>query len=70
MRAHAASASGRTAELQRQRMLGRVETQQPRPVAVQHRARREHLGIKQRPPRQQPMEEPAMPVGPFHHRRD
>ena len=58
------------AELQRQRMLGRIVAQQPRPVAVQHRAGGEHLGIEQRPARQQAMEEPAMPVGPFHHRRD
>src|SRR6202035_2684094 len=59
-----------TAKLQREGMLGRVETQKPRPVAMQHRAGREHLGIKQRAPRQQAMEEPAMPVGPFHHRSD
>ena len=58
------------AELQRHRMLGRVEGQEPRAVAVQHRAGGDHLGIDQRPARQQAMEEPAVPVGPFHHRRD
>ena len=58
-----------TAKLQRHRMLGRIETQQPRPVAMQDRARRQHLGIEQRPARERAMEEPAMPVGPFHHRR-
>ena len=58
------------AELQRQRMLGRIEPQQPRAVAVQHRAGGEHFGIEQCAARQQAMEEPAMPVGPFHHRRN
>ena len=59
-----------TAELQRQGMLGRIETQKPRAVAMQHRARRKHFGIEQRAPRHQAMEEPAMPVSPFHHRSD
>ena len=58
------------AELQRHRMLGRIETQQPCPIAVQHRAGRQHFGVKQRPARQQPMEKPAVPVGPLHHRGD
>ena len=58
------------AELQRDRMLGRIEAEQPRAVAVQHRAGGHHLGVEQRAARQQAMEEPAMPVGPFHHRRD
>ena len=51
-------------------MLGRIERQQPRAVAVQHRAGGDHLGIEQRAAREQPMEEPAVPVGPFHHRRN
>jgi hypothetical protein len=34
------------------------------------RARGQHLGIEKRPARHQPMEEPAMPVSPFHHWRD
>ena len=58
------------AELQRHRMLGRIETDQPRAVAAQHRAGGHHLGIDQRAARQQAMEEPAMPVGPLHHRRN
>jgi hypothetical protein len=37
---------------------------------MQHRAGGDHLGIEQRTPRQQAMEEPAMPVGPIHHRCD
>ena len=48
-------------------MLGRIERQQPRAVAVQHRAGGDHLGIDERPAREQAMEEAAMPVGPFHH---
>jgi hypothetical protein len=37
---------------------------------MQHCAGGEHFGVKQRAARKQPMEEPAMPIGPFHHRRD
>ena len=51
-------------------MLGRIEAQEPRAVAMQHRAGGQHLRIEQRPARQQPMEEPAVPVRPFHHRGD
>ena len=70
-RATAASAARiAAAELQRDRMLGRIEAEQPRAVAAQHRAGGHHLGVEQRAARQQAMEEPAMPVGPFHHRRD
>ena len=58
------------ANLQRQRMLGGIKAQQTRPIAVQHRTGGQHLGIKQRATREQAMEEPAMPVGPFHHRSD
>ena len=58
------------AELESERMLGRIVAQEPRAVAVQHRAGGQHLRIEQRPARQQPMEEPAVPVGPFHHRSD
>src|SRR5262249_54398069 len=58
------------AELQRDRMLGGVVGQKPRAVAMQHRAGGDHLGVDQRAARQQAMEEPAVPVGPFHHRRD
>ena len=58
------------AELQRHRMLERIEAEQARAVAAQHRAGGEHFGIDQRAAREQAMEEPAMPVGPFHHRGD
>ena len=51
-------------------MLGRVIAQEPRPIAVQDSASGEHLRIEQRPARQQPMEKPAVPVGPFHHGGD
>ncbi len=56
------------AELQRHRMLGRVEAQQLLAVAMDHRPGGDHLGIEQRPARQQTVEQPAMPVGPVHHR--
>ena len=69
-RTRASAARIAAAELQRDRMLGRIEAEQPRAVAVQHRAGGHHLGIEQRAARQQAMEEPAMPVGPFHHRRN
>ncbi len=58
------------AELQRHRMLGRIETEQTLAVAAQHRAGRDHLGIKQGPPAQQPQEIAAMTVRALHHRRD
>jgi hypothetical protein len=51
-------------------MFSRIVTQQPGPIAVQHCAGGEHFGVKQRAAREQPMEEPAMAIGPFHHRRD
>jgi len=37
---------------------------------MQHCAGCEHFSVDQGPARQQPMEKPAMPVGPFHHRSD
>jgi hypothetical protein len=60
----------RAAELERHRMLGRIVTKKPRPIAIQHRAGGEHFGIEKGTARQQAMEKPAMPVGPFHHRSD
>jgi len=39
-------------------------------IAVQDSVRRYHLRVEQRPPRQQSMEEPAVPIRPLHHRRD
>ncbi len=58
------------AELERHRMLGRVVGQKPRPVAMEHRAGRDHLGIDERAAREEPMEEPAVAVGPIHHGGD
>ena len=58
------------AELQRHRLLDRIEVEMARDVAVQQRAGRHHLGVEARARRQQAMEVPAMPVGPVHHRRD
>ena len=47
-----------------------VEAEQPLAIAMEHRVGRHHLGVEQRAPRQQAMEEPAMPVRPIHHGRD
>jgi hypothetical protein len=38
-------------------------------VAVQERAGGHHLGVQASALGEQAMEEPAMPVGPVHHRR-
>ena len=59
-----------TAKLQRDRMFGGIKAQQPRAIAVQDRAGSDHFSIDQRAPRQQTMEEPAVPISPFHHRSD
>ena len=58
------------AELQRDRLLERIEAEQPLALPVDHRVGNHHLGVKQRAPRQLAMQEPAMPVRPIHHRRD
>src|SRR5262245_48012211 len=51
-------------------MFGGREGQQTVAVAAQHRLCRHHLRIKARAPRQETVEEPAMPVGPIHHGGD
>jgi hypothetical protein len=51
-------------------MLERIKAEQPAAVAAQHRAGGEHFGVDLRPAREQAMEEPAMPIGPIHHRGD
>ena len=58
------------AQLQRDRMLGRIEVEMARHVAVQQRAGGHHLGVEPRVARDEAQEEPAVPVGPVHHRRD
>ena len=58
------------AELQGDRMLRRIEAQQPRARAMQDRPGRDHLGIQQRAPRDQPQEIAAVPIRPVHHRCD
>ncbi len=58
------------AQLQRDRMLGRIEVEMPRDVAVQQRAGRDHLGVEPRVPRDEAQEVPAVPVGPVEHRGD
>jgi len=58
------------AELQRHRLLDRIEAEQPLEVAVQHGAGGDHLGVEPRPAGQVPVEDAAVSVGPVHHRRD
>ena len=58
------------AELQGDGVLGRIEAQQTLPVAMQDRRAGDHLGVEQGAPRQHPVEGPAVPVGPVHHRGD
>ncbi len=58
------------AKLQRHGMFRPVETQQPRPVAIQHRIGRHHFGIQPRVARQQAQKVPVKPVRPVHHRRN
>lgn len=57
------------AELERDRMLDIVETDQPLPVTADHSLRRHHLGIEPGAARHQAMDDPAMPISPVHHRR-
>src|SRR5262249_16019562 len=57
-------------KLKRDRLLLRIETEQPRAVAMKHGAGRHHLGIEQRMAREQTVEEPEVAVRPFHHRRN
>src|SRR5262249_3515437 len=49
-------------------MLGIVTCHEPRARSVQHGACGDHLGVNERTPAEQAVEEPAMPVRPFHHR--
>jgi hypothetical protein len=51
-------------------MLAGIEAEQPLTIAVNDGPCCHHLGVKQRPARQQPMEHPAVTVSPIHHRRD
>jgi len=51
-------------------MLKRVEPKQPFAISTQHCTGGEHFSVNQRPARQQPVEKPTVPIGPFHHRGD
>src|SRR5690606_27714331 len=57
------------AELQRNRMLGIIETKQPLAVAMDDRVGDDHFRIEQRLARELSMEKPAVPVSPVDHRR-
>ena len=56
-------------ELQRHRVLDGIQRQQALAVAVDHGVGMDHLRVEPRMRRQQPVEHPAMGVGPVHHRR-
>ncbi len=53
----------------RDRMLGGVKAEQARAIAMQQGGGGDHLRIEPGAARERAMEDPAMPVGPFHHRR-
>jgi hypothetical protein len=57
------------AELRANRALGLIVAEVALCVAVQQRACGDHLGEEERGRRDLAQEEPAMPVGPVHHRR-
>ena len=57
-------------QLQRDRMLGRIEVEMARHVTVQQRAGGHHLGVEPCAARDEAQEEPAVPVCPVHHRGD
>jgi hypothetical protein len=58
------------AELQRDRVLGSIEADQPLARAMDDGVGDDHLGVEQRTARQLAMQDPAMPIRPIHHRRD
>jgi len=58
------------AQLQGDRVLGGIEAEQARAVAVDHGVGVQHLGVEQRLRRQHAVEGAAVGVGPVHHRRD
>src|SRR5262249_55939525 len=62
--------SGITAsQLQRERMLLRIESEQPRAITAHDRRGGGPLGVKQHVSQEAAQEEAAMAVGPVHHRR-
>jgi len=60
----------RSAELRHDRLFPGVVVQEMIRPPTHERGGRDHLGVEKRVPRQCPVERPAMPVGPVHHRRD
>src|SRR5690606_15401914 len=58
------------AELKGDGTFGRIEAEQPPAVAVDDGVGNDHLRVKQRFPCELPVQEPAMPVRPVHHRRN
>ena len=58
------------AQLQRHRVFHRIDRQQLRPVAVDHRVGVHHLAVQPRVRRQQAVEHAAVGIRPVHHRGD
>ncbi len=57
-------------DLQRERVLGAAMVEVARDVAVAQRSGGDHLGVEPHVARQQPVQVPAVAVGPVEHRRD
>ena len=51
-------------------MLRRIEVEMVRDIAVHEGGRSDHLGVQASASRDETEKEPAMPIGPVHHRRD
>ena len=51
-------------------MFGRIKVEQTMQVTMKNRTGGDHLGVEQRMGGQQPMKEPAVSIGPLHHRRN
>jgi hypothetical protein len=56
-------------DLQRHRMLERIEREQALGIAAKQRLRGDHLGVQQRAPGYQAHQVPLVPVGAVHHGR-
>jgi len=58
------------AQLQRERMLLRIESEQPGAITAHDRGSGDHLSVEQHLRREAAQEEAAMAIGPVHHGSD
>ena len=58
------------AQLDRHRVLGRIEAKRPLGIPMEKGADRDHLGVEPRPPAEKPQQVPAVAVGAAHHGGD